>query len=205
MYEKTKIAKLAKRKFKYKYTNAKIYWKVKYHCHYTGKYRSAANSTCNLKYSIPKETPAVFHNKSNYDYHFIIKQLVKGFAGEFDCLGGKTKKYKTFAVAITKEDKRVHKNGEEIRKMISYKWRFIDRAGFLAGPLSNLVDNLAEGIHKIKWKNGHDSKKCETYGIMEFTYGIVNAILNTQTLKTIKYYTNAYIAVRITNKSLTKN
>ena len=51
----------------------------------------------------------------------MIKQLVKGFAGEFDCLGGKTKKYKTFAVTITKEDKRVHKNGEEIRKIISYK------------------------------------------------------------------------------------
>ena len=95
----------------------------------------------------------------------MIKQLVKGFAGEFDCLGGKTKKYKTFAVAITKEVKRVHKNGEEITKIISYKLRFIDRTGFLASPLSNLVDNLAEGIHKIKWKHGHDSKKCEKYGI----------------------------------------
>ena len=31
--------------------------------------------------------------------------------------------------------------------------------------LSNFVNNLAEGIHKIKCKYGHDDKKCETYGI----------------------------------------
>ena len=28
--------------------------------------------------------------------------------------------------------------------------------------LSNLADNLAEGIHEIKYKHGHDDKKCET-------------------------------------------
>ena len=31
--------------------------------------------------------------------------------------------------------------------------------------LSNLVDNLAEEIHKIKCKFGHDNKKSETCGI----------------------------------------
>ena len=39
----------------------KNYRKVKDQCHYTGKYRGAAHSICNLKYSIPKEFPAVFH------------------------------------------------------------------------------------------------------------------------------------------------
>ena len=28
--------------------------------------------------------------------------------------------------------------------------------------LSNFVNNLAEGIHKIKFRSGHDHKKCET-------------------------------------------
>ena len=28
--------------------------------------------------------------------------------------------------------------------------------------LSNLVDNLAEGIHKIKCKYSHNDKKCDT-------------------------------------------
>ena len=52
-------------------------YKVREHCHYTGKYRGAAHSMCNLRYKIPKEIPLVFHNGSTYDYHFIIKELVK--------------------------------------------------------------------------------------------------------------------------------
>ena len=31
--------------------------------------------------------------------------------------------------------------------------------------LLNLFNNLAEGIHKIKCKYGHDNEKCETCGI----------------------------------------
>ena len=51
--------------------------KVRDHCHYTGKYREAAHSICNLRYKISKEIPVVFHNGSTYDYHFIIKQLAR--------------------------------------------------------------------------------------------------------------------------------
>ena len=43
--------------------------------------------------------------------------------------------------------------------------QFIDSARFMAGSLSNLVNNLSEGIHRIKYKYRHDHKKCETYGI----------------------------------------
>ena len=35
----------------------------------------------------------------------------------------------------------------------------------MASSLSNLVNNLSEGIHRIKYKFGHDDKKCETCGI----------------------------------------
>ena len=35
----------------------------------------------------------------------------------------------------------------------------------MAGLLSNLVNNLSEGIHKIKCKFGHDDKTCEICGI----------------------------------------
>ena len=76
--------------------------KVRYHCHYTGKYREAAHSNCNLNYKIPKEIPVVFHNGSTYDYHFIIKQLARKFKDNFDCLGENTEKYITFSVPIKK-------------------------------------------------------------------------------------------------------
>ena len=63
--------------FEHKYTTDKNYCKVRDHCHYVGKYTNAAYSIFNLKYSMPKETPVVFHNGSNYDYHFIMKQLAR--------------------------------------------------------------------------------------------------------------------------------
>ena len=43
----------------------KKYCKVRDHCHYM-EYRGAAQSICNLKYSIPKKIPIVFYNGSNY-------------------------------------------------------------------------------------------------------------------------------------------
>ena len=38
--------------------------KVRDHCHYTGEYRGAAHSICNLKYSVPGKIPIVFHDQT---------------------------------------------------------------------------------------------------------------------------------------------
>ena len=34
--------------------------KVRDHCHFTGNYRGAAHSICNLKYKVPEDIPVVF-------------------------------------------------------------------------------------------------------------------------------------------------
>ena len=143
----------------------KKYRQVRDYCHYTGEFRGAAHSICNLKYSVPKKIPIVFHNGSNYDYHFIIKELAEEFRKQFTCLGENTEKYITFTVPIEKEVTRIDKNGEEITKNISYILQFIDSGGFMVSSLSNLVNNLSEGIHRIKCKFGHNDEKDETYGI----------------------------------------
>ena len=83
------------KEFNTDYSDKKDY-KVRDHCHYTGKYRGAAHNICNLRYKIPKEIPIVFHNGSTYDYHFIINELVKEFDGNFECLGENTEKYIMF-------------------------------------------------------------------------------------------------------------
>ena len=70
------------------------------HCHYTGKYSGAAHSLCNLKFNAPNEIPVVFHNPSNYDYRFIIKELANKSEGQFEYFGGKTEMYRTFSVLI---------------------------------------------------------------------------------------------------------
>ena len=123
--------------------NEKKNYKVRDHCHYTGKYRGAAHNICNLKYKVPKEIPIVFHNGSIYDYHLIIKELVKEFEGNFECLGENTEKYITFSVPIKKKIE--NKDLE-----ITYKIKFNDSYRFMASSLSKLVDNLSEGIHNNK-------------------------------------------------------
>ena len=78
------------------------YRKVRDHYHYAGKYRGPAHSICNSKFNVPNEIPVVFHNGSNYDNHFIIKELANEFEGQFVCLGKNTENYKNFSVSIKK-------------------------------------------------------------------------------------------------------
>ena len=94
-----------------------------------------------LRYKIPKEIPIVFHNGSTYGYHFIIKELLKEFGGNFECLGENTEKYVAFSVPLKKEIKNRNKIIE-----ITYKIKFIDSFRFMSTSLSKLVDNLSEGL-----------------------------------------------------------
>ena len=96
----------------------KEYYRVRDHCHYTGKYRGVQHSICNLRYEAPKEIPVVSHNGSKYDYHFIIKELAEEFDGQLECLAENIEKFITFSVPIKKD----FVNG----KTITYKINFID-------------------------------------------------------------------------------
>ena len=102
---------------------------------------------------MPKEIPVFFHNESNYDYNFLIKESANQFEGQSESLGENTEKYGTFSVQIEEEIRKVDKDDNEDIITISYKIKFIDSARFTASSLSNLVDNLTEGIHKLKCKD----------------------------------------------------
>ena len=115
------------------------------HCHYTGKFRGAAYSICNLRYKIPQEIPVTIHNGSKYDQHFLIKELAEEFKGGFECLGENAEKYFSFSVPIQKE----HDND----KTITHKIKLIDTCRFMPSKLSDLVDNLSE-------INNKDCKTC---------------------------------------------
>ena len=52
-----------------------------------------------------------------------------------------------------KRNKKIDEDGDEDTKTISYKVKFIDSARFMVSSLSNLVDNLAKGIHEINCKD----------------------------------------------------
>ena len=66
-YENAKICYTCKEKSHETHAKDKKYCKVRDHCHYTEEYRVAVHSISNLKYSVPKEIPIVFHNGYNYE------------------------------------------------------------------------------------------------------------------------------------------
>ena len=115
--------------------STEMHSKVKDHCHYTGKYRSAAHSICSLRYKTPKEIPVVFHNGSTYDYHLIIKELAEEFKEQFECLGEITEKYITFSIPIKKQITKINKDGNDKIVDISYKTKFINSFRFMSSSL----------------------------------------------------------------------
>ena len=102
----------------------------------------------------------MFHNGCTYDYHFIIKELAEEFQGEFECLGENTEKYITFSVPIKKEIKKKIRMAIIRLQKISCKIKFIDSFRFMSSSLSNLADNLSEGLHSDKCTN---CKSCLDY------------------------------------------
>ena len=88
-----------------------------------------------MNYKIAKNIPAIFHNGSAYDYHLIIKRLVKEFEGEFECLGENTEKYITFSVPINKKNYKKDKDGNDKIVNIPYRLKFIDNYRFMPASL----------------------------------------------------------------------
>ena len=126
--------------------------KVKDQCHYTGKFRGAAHSKCNLNYKVPKDIPIIIHNAS-YDTHFIINQLAKEFKGELNCIGENMKKYFTFSVPIKKKC--------DDSKIITCQLRFINSFRFMSTSFSELVDNMSEDFNSIECKLCTENNRCE--------------------------------------------
>ena len=135
IYEKSKYCHICNKEFKDDEKN-KNYAKVRDHDHYTGKFRGAAHSICNLRYQEQREIPVVLHNGSNYDFHLIIKELAKEFRTDMRCLGENTEKYISFNVPLKIEN-------DEGEKVI-YRLKFIDSYRFLLSSQEDLTDNLSE-------------------------------------------------------------
>ena len=54
---------------------------------------------------------------------------------------------------MKKKITKINKDGNESNETISCKIKFVDSVKFMTTLLSKLVDNLTEGIHKIKYKH----------------------------------------------------
>ena len=91
---------------------------------------------------------------------------------------GKYRKYKTFFISTKKEVIKIDKDGNESVVTISCKIKFIDSARLTATFLSNFVDNLTGGIHKIKCKDSDYFFKYENVKDSSIKYNCLSCSKN---------------------------
>ena len=104
------------------------YNKVREHNHLSGEYRGAACQSCNTKEGkATKLIPVFFHNGSNYDFHFIIEELMK-YEDKYNKV------------------KLLSKNSEEYISIdygLTYtKLRFLDSYRFMSKGLSDVAKSM---------------------------------------------------------------
>ena len=130
--------------------------KVRDHCHYSGLYRGAAHSSCNLKYQIPNYIPVIFHNLAGYDAYLFIRELDK-HTTNIGVIAKNIKDYISFSIKV-EVDKYIDKGGKEhIKEM---ELRFIDSIKFMSSSLDSLVNNLAKGGHEFwVFENYNDQQR----------------------------------------------
>ena len=102
-----------------------IYRPVKDHCHFSGRFRAALCNDCNLKRQNQKFIPVFIHASSNYDSHFIVRQLGYDIKN-IHVIPNSTEKYISFSKKTN--------NGMNIR--------FVDTYRFLNRSLAELANNL---------------------------------------------------------------
>ncbi|XP_057305273.1 uncharacterized protein LOC130642205 [Hydractinia symbiolongicarpus] len=123
--------------------------KARDHCHYTGLYRGAAHSICNLRYKIPNHVPVIFHNLSGYDAHLFIRELGEKYdTQDISCIAENTGNYISFNVKIKVPTAGIG-DGETYKKI---EIRFIDSCRFMASSLEKLANNLDdEQCKNLSW------------------------------------------------------
>ena len=102
--------------------------KVRDHCHITGKYRGTAHDQCNLKLTIPKKSPIIFHNLEGHDGHIIFKELNNFDNIDIQAIPKTSEKYMSIIVN---------------RNII-----FLDSLQFYKGLLDSFASNLEDSDFK---------------------------------------------------------
>lgn len=95
-FDDSKTCNICKREF-----NDKVK-KVRDHDHFTGEYRQALCSKCNLRLRLNRKVlPCVFHNFKNYDNHMLCyKAIGKMKSWQLEVIANTSEKYMTMTANI---------------------------------------------------------------------------------------------------------
>ena len=135
-----------------------------------------------MKYNAPKKFPVAFHNRSNYDYHFIIKKLAAEFKKEFTFFGENTKKYITFTVPKKKKLQKFIKMEKTLEKIYVTYYNLLIAQDLWQVNNQIFLIIFQKDFIELNLNIYTMIKKCET---VELNTKIVSAFLNTQILKII--------------------
>lgn len=112
---------------------------VREHCHYSGNWRGAAHSKCNLNYRQSLNIPIIFHNLKSYDSHLFLPQLARN-KERLSVIAQTKEKYITFSKYLL-VDQKLNKNGK--KENVYMQMRFIDSLQFLPNSLETLASALS--------------------------------------------------------------
>ncbi|XP_066583755.1 uncharacterized protein [Prorops nasuta] len=99
--------------------------KVRDHDHITGLFRGAAHNSCNINYKLKLNIAVIFNNLSNYDAHFLIRDITNSFDGNVKVIPLNMEKYMTIIKFI---------------KNSNIKFIFLDSFRFLDSSLEKLAN-----------------------------------------------------------------
>ena len=141
--------------------------KVRDHCHYTGKYRGALHSKCNLKLKKTRTIPVFAHNLTGYDSHLFVKRLADT-QGEVSCIPRNEEKYITFAKMVLVDT--VKESDGEVN--VYSRLKFVDTNNFLQTSLEKLVKNMGreDFHHTSKYFSGEKLDLMLRKGVYPYEY-----------------------------------
>ena len=129
---------------------------------------------------VPKEIPNVFHNGSNYDYHFIMKESVEESEGQLTCLRENTNKYITFSVPIQKVLQELTKLEKKLQKQYPIDYNLLIAQDLCHAYYQILLIILPKEFIKLIV---YTDTLIKNKKLSELNTKITTAFLNTQTLK----------------------
>ncbi|XP_025264492.1 uncharacterized protein LOC112637944 [Camponotus floridanus] len=144
------------------------------HCHLTGGFRGPAHSACNLNYKDSYIIPVFFHNLSEYDAHFIIKDVANTYPGSVELLPVTKESYIAFSKTVRDTAAAEGDEGNAARSRY-VKLRFVDSFKFLGAGLDKLASYLDESkltITRGKFRDlsGDDFRLLTRKGVFSYEY-----------------------------------